>query len=130
MECVFLARQSLGDYLKRFPQGSMLKQITDMKAAVESFIQDMITKGEVPANANIDDMAAFELGRFLITNGDTTEGRRLSLQAARSMPAFPSSLNNVCLSYLVDGDLIKALTRCWRNIPTICSRAARRRSCW
>mgnify|MGYP000104588545 CR=1 FL=1 len=109
MECVFLARQSLDSYLKRFPQGSMIKQIMEMKARIDQFVQDLIYTGEAPANVNIDNMAAFELGRFLITNGDTAEGRRLSLQAVRSMPDFPSPLNNVCLSYMVDGDLIKAL---------------------
>ncbi|MCK6581234.1 MAG: tetratricopeptide repeat protein [Anaerolineae bacterium] len=108
MECVFLTRQSLDRYLQRFPQGSMLKRITDMKTAVDSYIQDMIAKGEVTANVSIDDMADFELGRFLITHGDTTEGRRLSLQAARNLPDFASPLNNVCLSYMVEGDLAKA----------------------
>lgn len=105
----FLARQSVDIYLKRFPDGVSIKQINEMKRSLDSSIQYLIDNGEIPADYKVDDMALFEMGNLLTSHGEYIEGRKFSLQAAKKMPTNPSPLNNVSLSYLVEGNLIKAL---------------------
>ncbi len=108
LDAIFLATQSVGIYLSKFPRGIFIEKIKEMKTALDNSLQEMIDSG-APPNVDRDAMALLETGRILITHGATAEGRRASLEAAKRLPDNPAALNNVSLSYMVDGNLDRAL---------------------
>lgn len=106
---LFLALESVQIYVKRFPDGLNSEKIVELKQELDQGIQELIASGEIEPDVDVRDMALFEKGNFLITSGEYAEGRKFSRQAAKRMPDNPSPLNNIALSYVLEGNLSKAV---------------------
>lgn len=106
---LFLALESVQIYLKRFPDGLNFEKIVELKQELDRGFQELIASGEIKPDVSVRDMALFEKGNFLISKGEHTEGRKFSRQAAKRMPGNPSPLNNIALSYVLEGNLSKAV---------------------
>jgi len=105
----FSALQYAETYLQRFPQGFHLKQVRKLhELALEDCTrirrEDTATEG-----VELADLMLFEQSQMQVSAGNSLEGRKLSLQAAEKMPRSPAPLNNVCLSYAIEGKLERAL---------------------
>lgn len=106
---LFLARQTVDDYQRRFPHGMYRERIAEMHKFIEEAFEGMIASGEFGGVPDYGAWALLETGRYLTAHGRTEEGRRKSLEAAQQMPGIAAPLNNVALSYTVEGDFPKAL---------------------
>lgn len=110
MNLVFLAQQAVTRYMKRFPDGIHAAKIMDLQQILEAQVAALIDSGDVPADVVVDDVALFEMSKLIISHGEYREGRKLALQCAKKLPYMAvAALNNVALSYTIEGKLTKAL---------------------
>jgi tetratricopeptide (TPR) repeat protein len=105
----FMSKQTAAIYLKRFPDGLHIDKVTQLNETLADAIQQMQAEGEIEPDVSVDDMALFEKGNLLVSSGQYQLGRKVSRQAAKKLPDSPSPLNNVSLSYMAEGNLVKAI---------------------
>ena len=97
-------------YLEHFPKGAHARQIGEMEKALTPVWEKILREDEMARMAaHPDDLSLFEEGQVLVSSGEIAEGRRLSQEAARMFPGAPAPLNNISLSYVLEGKLAKAL---------------------
>ena len=107
---VFTARQALETYVRRFPGGQYFKTLSKLDEVVTKAIDELIEAGEVPESPGSEGLALLETSRLWLSLGRYADARRDALDAARRLPADAAPpLNNISLSYLLEGDYLKAL---------------------
>lgn len=106
---VFSTLHHITIYLDRWPDGPQVKDIHKMQEAFTSVWEDLRREDEMARGADLAALVLFEEGQMLVSHGEYREGRELSMKAAQLLPHAAAPLNNVSLSYMVEGKLTQAL---------------------
>lgn len=96
-------------YIDRWPDGPYIDEAREIYDQFAPVCDELREGEDVVREIDIATMALFEEAQILVGHGEYKEGRELSEQVAPLMPGFPSPLNNVSLSYAVEGKLEKAI---------------------
>lgn len=109
LDCPYLCLKLIDDYLKRFPNSAQRDEIVEVQTTIRQELAKRAAQDTIPAHVDMEALADLDEGRLWISYGETGEGRRALMKAARRLPNNPSVQNNIALSYAVDGNLTKAL---------------------
>jgi tetratricopeptide (TPR) repeat protein len=103
-----LALQTLRDFLARWPDhpkaADARKTIAEMESRMQAEWEDILPPDRAEELAVLHEQAQVELNE-----GHYAETRRLAEQVLTVVPQFPAPLNNISLSYFLEGQLDEAV---------------------
>ncbi len=127
---LFSASHHITMYQKRWPDGDQIKQINDMVAFIQPYIEDARAETPEVKDAPDEHIMLFDESQVFVSYGEAAEGRVLAQKVARLLPNFASPRNNVILSYMVEGKFNRALSEARKviadfpgNVHAICNLA-------
>lgn len=105
----FSASYYVGQFLERWPDDEESPSFRELHVALTKLCDDIRKNYPMAADHSDADLVLFEKARLLTEIGDFEEGRRLARFAVERIPDSASPLNNLSLSYMIEGNLEEAL---------------------
>ncbi|MBN1120607.1 MAG: hypothetical protein JXJ17_05980 [Anaerolineae bacterium] len=97
-------------YLERFPHGEQNEEMRQLLDSIQPAIEDNLKNNPMAQDAELADLVLFEEGQMLVSMGMSKEGRVLSQEAAKRLKYKAPPLNNVSMTYALEGNLERALS--------------------
>ncbi len=104
-----LAYRFFQQFLQKWPNHPMAKEITRMLRDLEKGLQEEAKHLEMPLEDALPFMTQHDEMILAVRTGDTPKAQQLAEQLRQRYPRFVSPLNNLSLAYWVSGDRARAI---------------------
>lgn len=105
----FSARYYVGHFLSTWPDHEQAPDLRKAQQEIEAVCAEIEATDDVAAGAATEDLIAFEMAQMLLSLGRYQEGRAISQQAIQKLPHLAAPLNNLSLSYALEGEFDEAI---------------------